>query len=384
MLVALGFRALAPWYFLTNVLELPQEIRLVAFAALIANTSFTALAALMGVTAEGNFEHHTSVVTRRADLKVVAQTLGRPVEELEGLFETWRPTLYTVRTKRTWPGLDNKLVTAWNGLALSGVAKAYIATGERRFLDAATKTANRLWKLHHKPDGTLYRASNDGVATERGILDDYAFLAVGLLDLFEASGNATYLDRATQLVEKADSLFRRSSFGWFQTAEGDESLIYRHFEPYDSVRPAGNSQMLEAHLRLAGLTGSTTHYKLVNDTLAYYTETLTRSGLGMGGWATVALRYEGPFYEVIIAGDDSAQQEALLSAWRKLKPTWSVKVGVPAAGASTQLAKTLPPVAGKKALNGQALAYVCVRGACKEPTSDPAVFRKQLSEGWKH
>jgi hypothetical protein len=356
----------------------PAQLRKVA-----GDRDGTALAAVMGVTAEGNFEHHTSVVTLRADLTAVSKSLKRPVEELKTLFDTWRPTLYQVRTKRIWPGLDTKLVTGWNGLALSGIAKAYIATREARYLEAAVKTANRIWKLHRKGDGTLARASNDGVTSEKAILDDYAFFAVGLLDLFEACGNTVYLERAKAIVAKADTLFKRPGAGWFQTVEGDTSLLFRHFEPYDSVRPAGNSQMLEAHLRLAGLTGSSAHYNTVKDTLAYYTETLTRSGLGMGGWASVALRYQGPFYEVVIAGD-AGQRKALDAAWRTLKPSWTVKVDVPSAGASPAMVAALPPVSGKKSQSGSAMAYVCIRGACKQPTSDPKVFRAQLTDGWKH
>jgi len=356
----------------------PAELRKIA-----GDRDGTALAKLMGVTAKGNFEHQTSVVTLRSDLEAVAAILARPAAELKDLFRTWRPTLYQVRAKRTWPGLDTKLVTGWNGLALSAVAKAYIATREPRYLEAGLKSADRIWTLHHKKDGTLYRASNAGVPAERAILDDYAFFAVGLLDLFEASGDLTCLERARSLVAKADALFARPNHGWFQTASGDQSLIFRHFEPYDSVRPSGNSQMLEAHLRLAGLTGSKAHRETINKTLASFTETLTRSGLGMGGWASVALRHLGPFYEVIIAGE-GAQKTALNATFSELKPSWAVKLDVPAAGPSRALASAVPPAAGKKSQAGAAMAYVCVRGACYKPTSDPSELRRQLVRGWKH
>ena len=356
----------------------PAELRKIA-----GDRDGTALAALMGVTAEGNFEHNTSVVTRRADIELVSKTLGRPVAELKGLFDTWRPTLYQVRTKRTWPGLDTKLVTGWNGLAISAIAKTYIATREPRYLEAAKRSAGRIWDLHRKKDGTLYRVSNDGVPAEVAILDDYAFFAVGLLDLFEASGDTLHLERAQAIVAKADELFRRPKNGWLQTSDTDKSLLFRQFEPYDSVRPSGNSQMLEAHLRLAGLTGSAAHHEVVKITLASFTETLTKSGLGMGGWASVALRHLGPFYEVVVAGDGE-KKRALDEVWRTLKPTWAVRVDVPAAGPSTGLQSAVPPTQGKKAGSDGAMAYVCVRGACMKPTSDPKEFRAQLTEGWKH
>jgi uncharacterized protein YyaL (SSP411 family) len=103
----------------------------------------------------------------------------------------------------------------------------------------------------------------------------------------------------------------------------------------------------------------------------------------MGGWASVALRNEGPFYEVVIAGD-GVQRDALESAWRSIKPTWAVKVDVPAGGLPKSLEQDLVPARGKLAELGKAKAYVCVRGACQKPTSDPKEFIAQLSLGWRH
>ena len=356
----------------------PEELKKIA-----GDRDGTALAAVMGVTAEGNFEDNQSVVTRRADLEDIGRKLNRPVKALRGLFDTWKPTLYQVRAKRTWPKLDPKMVTAWNGLAISAVAKAYVITREPRFLEAGMKSAERIWALHRNSDGQLARASTDGKTSEQAILDDYAFFAVGLLDLFEASGKPSYLNWAQTLVADADERFRREQPGWFQTPKDNTLLIYRHFEPYDSVLPSGNSQMLEAHLRLAALTGQAKHFEVVQSTLATYTDTFTKSGLGMGGWASVGLRNEGPFYEVVIAGEGE-QRTALEDAWRSLKPTWAVKVDVPSGGLSETLSQALPPARGKRAEVGKAKAYVCVRGACQKPTSNPKEFKGQLKLGWKH
>ena len=229
----------------------PEELRKIA-----GDRDGTALAALMGVTSEGNFQDGQSVVTQRADLDEVSRKLNRSTKELSKLFQTWRPTLYQVRAKRTWPELDAKMVTGWNGLAISAVAKAYIVTREPRFLEAGMKSADTIWKRHRSKEGSLARSSTDGVTSEEAILDDYAFLAVGLLDLFEASGKPDYFEHAKALVAEADARFKRPQSGWFVTPEGDKTLLYREFEPYDSVIPSGNSQMLEAHLRLAGLTSS--------------------------------------------------------------------------------------------------------------------------------
>ena len=356
----------------------PDELRRIA-----GDRDGTALAALMGVTSEGNFEDGLSVVTLRPDLEEIGRKLNRSTKELGKLFKTWRPTLYQVRAKRQWPVLDAKMVTGWNGLAISAVAKAYVITREPRFLEAGMKSADRIWKLHRLKEGSLARASTNGKVSEQAVLDDYAFLAVGLLDLFEASGKPDYFEQAKALVAEADARFKRAQSGWYLTPDGDTTLIYRQFEPYDSVIPSGNSQMLEAHLRIAGLTGSEAHFEVVTSTLATYTDTFSKSGLGMGGWASVGLRNEGPFYEVVIVGE-GPEKKALDDAWRSLKPTWAVKVDVPSAGLSEALSAALKPAQGKKAQAGRAMAYVCVRGACQKPTRDPKVFTAQMKLGWKH
>ena len=168
-----------------------------------------ALALLLGVTEGGNFEHKTSILTWRSSYDEVAKKTGRRAKEIEALWETWQPVLYQARAKRIWPGLDKKLVTSWNGLAIGAMAIGFQATGDTRYLDAAEKSADLLWRLHRRAEGGLYRASNGGEALETAVLDDYAFLAGGLVRLFEASGALRHLQRAKTLIQEAEARFRR-------------------------------------------------------------------------------------------------------------------------------------------------------------------------------
>ena len=141
--------------------------------------------------------------------------------------------------------------------------------------------------------------------------------------------------------------------------------------------------MLDAQLRLAALSGDEALFERVNATLDAYASLSSRAGLGMAGWLEVALHNLGPYYEVIIAGDPASRAtKRLLEAYRGLSPPWAVRIAIPAEGASEPLEALAPPTAGKRAKPGQAMAYVCVRGSCKRPTSDPKVFREQLLEGW--
>ena len=348
-------------------------------ASLAGKKDGEALAAMMGVTEEGNFEDNTSVVTRRRLPAKVALELDREVEELEGLFEKWRPTLYQVRAKRDWPRLDTKMVTGWNGLAISAMAEGYRLTGRKGYLDAAEKTAQRMWRTHRGAGDMLLRAKTDGEGDSKGILDDYAYLAVGLINLFEVTSDVTYLKQGIALVKTADERFGREEGGWYQTEVGDKSLLFRHFELYDSVRPSGNAMMLEAHLRLSALRGDEAHQLLINKTLGAYTLSLSQSGLGVAGWTRVALRAQGPFYEVVIAGEDRTELERV---WREVNPTWALRVDLPRSGAPRALASVAPTLSSKPERVGRATAYVCQKGVCKAPTAEPAVFKRQLLEGW--
>ena len=140
--------------------------------------------------------------------------------------------------------------------------------------------------------------------------------------------------------------------------------------------------MLEAHLRLGALSGDVAHKDLLLKTLGAYTLSLSQSGLGVAGWTRVALRAQGPFYEVVLAGEPGDVRAALEAAWRELNPTWAVRVDLPRRGASKALAELAPTLGSKAAKGKVAMAYVCLEGVCKAPTSSPATFKQQLLEGW--
>ena len=356
----------------------PKELKTIA-----GESDGEALALLLGVTPGGNFEHNTSVVTRRVSMGEVGKKTGRTAAAIEALWARYRPVLYETRSKRVWPGLDKKLVTSWNGLAISGMAKGYMATGDARYRDAALQTADRIWDLHRRPGGGLFRASNAGKAEHLAILDDYGFLAVGLLDLFEATGELRLLERAQTLLKEADARFGRAGGGWFLTELSDETLISRTFDPYDAVRPSGNSALLEANLRCSALTGSEARHRAVEQAVGAYASMVRRGGLGTAGWATVALMLQGPFYDVVFAGDERADDlKKLLAAYGALAPSWGVRTRVPGAGPAAAQLKAMPPLAAKTAREGAARAYVCLRGTCKKPTGDPAELSAQLLDGW--
>ena len=350
--------------------------------ALAGEADGAALAALLGVTADGNFEG-ASVLTRRADPARVAAQLGRPVAEVEALWPAWRDRLREARAGRVPPGLDTKIVTSWNGLAISAFARGYAAFGDGTYRSVAEDAAQHLLTVHRRPNGTLYRASNEGRAEHDGVLDDYAFLAVGLLDLFAATGERRWLQAAKELIATADARFVAPDGGWFLTREGAEAPLGRHQDPFDAVRPSGHAAMLEALQRAASLTGDEALRVRVGSALAASAGLARRAGLGMAGTLDAALMAAGPSYQVVVAGRASDRRtHALEAAARAICAPWATVVTVPQTGPDAELMDLLPPTAGKRGRDGGPLAYVCEGRTCKAPTGDPAALRAQVLEGW--
>ncbi len=339
------------------------------------------LAELLRVGVPGNFEadRDTSVLTRRTDLQEVAAKFDRDPVDIAALFQTHRQKLLDYRARREAPRLDRKIVTAWNGLTISALAHGFAVTGDERYLQAAEKAAAFLWRVHRREDGGLYRASNEGRPVGEAILDDYALLAVGLLDLFQVTGEAEFLDRALELVDRARADFAREKGGFFQTPAGAEAPLGRKVDYLDSVTPSGNAALLQALVRAAILTGKAEYRQDAESCLAAFGGLISKVLLEMSWWLDAAVKLNGPLYEVVIAADPGTE---LAGAVLRTLPSNAVVIQVPADGPDPAVADLVPSVAGKQAASGEATAFVCEAGVCREPTSDPLEVLAKIGTTW--
>ena len=153
------------------------------------------------ISAQGNWEHK-SIPNRMRPLDDVARELNVTTDELKETMHRVRPLLYEARKQRVPPGLDDKIITAWNGMMISAMAEAARVLGRPDYLDAAQRTANFLLQVHRTDGDRLYRTSRNGRAHLEAVLEDYAFLGEGLVDLYEAGGDDRYLDAARHLAER--------------------------------------------------------------------------------------------------------------------------------------------------------------------------------------
>ncbi len=342
----------------------------------VGDTDGPALADILGITPQGNFEHTgKSVLTRRTDLEAIAQSREMAKEEVAILFDRHRLALRKVRDQRTPPGLDRKIVTSWNGLVIASLAQAYSVTGQKEFLEAAEETVDFLLINHRAENGALWRSSSGSRTSGRAILDDYAFLADALLELYQVSGKTTYLKTARELVDHARDEFGRDGGGFHLTAEGTEAPLGRRVENFDSVIPSGNAVMLHNLVRLTAITGETVYLDEAKQQLGSQSDLLRRAGFEMAWSCDAARKVINRYYSVVIAGEPDQMFTALMSRL----PANAVCCLVPGAGPDKKLAKLAPALEGKTATGGKTTAYVCEFGTCKAPTSDTRVMLEQIA-----
>jgi uncharacterized protein len=337
-------------------------------AAVLGPEDGAVAAALFGVTPAGTFEHGTSVLQLRAD---PADPPG---------YARIRAALLAARGGRVRPSRDDKVVAAWNGLAIAALAEAGLLLDRADFVDAARDTAELLVTTHLS-DGRLARTSRNGVAgTSAGVLDDYGNLAEGLITLSGVTGQARWAVIAGQLLETALDRFRAGRAGFYDTADDSEQLIYRPADSADGPSPSGAFAIAGALLSYAALTGSARHREAALGALATVPTLATRFPRA-GGWglAVAEASLSGPVEIAIVGppGDDRTAQlhrTALLSA----PPGAVIALGDPAvpggAGASA-----VPLLAGRGLVGGEPAAYVCRGFTCRAPVTDPDLLRAELA-----
>ncbi len=319
-------------------------------------------AALFGVTEAGTFEHGSSVLQLQADPDDPAR------------FDRVRTALLAARSTRPQPGRDDKVVTAWNGWAITGLAETAVALGESELLDAATQCASKMLDLHIV-DGRLRRASLGGqVGDSAAILEDHATLATGLLTLHQITGDARWLDAATGLLDVVLEHFADPDKPgrWFDTADDAEQLLVRPADPLDGATPSGASSIAEALLTAANLVPAPRADRYATaaaETLSTATPVLAKLPRSGGHWLAVAeAAVRGP---IQIAVATTSSGSALLTAARELAPGGAVVVG--GAVNSSELLIDRDRIADADA------AYVCRGRVCDLPVTSAGELASALS-----
>jgi uncharacterized protein YyaL (SSP411 family) len=328
-------------------------------------------AALFEVTRAGTFEHGASTLQLRQDPR-------GPADE-----QRWRSVgerLLAARADRVRPARDDKVVAAWNGLAIASLAEAGVLLSEPRYVAAAVGAA-RLIVDRHLQGRRLARVSRDGaVGRHAGVLEDYACVASGLLALVSATGEVSWLQHARTLLDEALSKFAVGDGGYFDTSESAEPLVARPRDPSDNASPSGQSALVHALLSYAALTGSGRHRDAAEAALRNV-RTLAERVPRFAGWSLAAAEaaLSGPL-EVAVVGRAGDPDRAVLErvARGASSPGLVAVVGEPSThgdGVSDpspgEELRTIPLLAGRGLVAGRATAYVCRGMVCDRPVTGP-------------
>ena len=344
-------------------------------------------AQVFGVTASGTFEHGASVLQRRAD-PADADRLARV-----------RGALLASRAGRVRPARDDKVVAAWNGLAISALAECGLLFGRPDFA-AAARAAAALLATVHLAGGRLVRTSRDGTAgSTAGALEDYACTAEGFLTLGGVTGEARWMQLAGQLLEVALDSFGDGQGGFFDTAADDEPLIFRPADPADNATPSGTFAVAGALLRYSALAGSARHREAAGAALGALPGIAARYPRAAGAGLAVAEAWLAGPAEVAVVGspEDSRTRALHQTALHAAPPGTVLALGDgtvpsgsgpsgsgpagsgPAGSGGGGSEAGVPLLAGRGLVNGAPAAYVCRQFTCQAPVTTPEQLREALA-----
>jgi len=339
-----------------------------------------------GVRPDGNapfdpqseFVHKNLLYTARPIEEIAAAT-GLPVDEIGASLRRSREALRLRRASRPRPHLDDKVLTAWNGLMIAAFARAArVLEGGARFLDDARRAAEFVHaKLFDSASGVLLRRYRKGEAGVEGYAEDYAYLIFGLLELFQADGDPRWLEWAQTLQHRQNSLFWDPvEGGWFSTTGKDDSVLLRLKEDYDGAEPAASSISILNLLALSHL--SPDESQQIELTLGSFASRAARSGRTVPMMLAALSTYHAGMPQVVVVGDRTSDRtQALLDVVRRHYLPTAVVVPVDTANRE-RLDHLLPWMAAMKERDGGATAYVCRDFSCQAPTGDREDFDRQL------
>ncbi|TVL94487.1 thioredoxin domain-containing protein [Streptomyces sp. SAJ15] len=313
-----------------------------------------------GVTEDGTFEHGTSVL-QLPD--------GEPLVDAARVASV-RQRLLEARERRPRPGRDDKIVAAWNGLAVAALAETGAYFDRPDLIEAATETADLLVRTHMDYHGRLTRTSLDGQAgTHAGVLEDYADVAEGFLALAAVSGEAVWVEFAGLLLDTVLRHFAAPDGALYDTADDAEALIRRPQDPTDNAAPSGWTAAAGALLSYAALTGSSRHREAAERALGVVTALGSRVPRFIGwGLAVAEAVFDGP-REIAVVGslEDPATRALHRTALLGTAPGAVVAVGPPGS-------EELPLLADRPLFKERPAAYVCRNFTCDAPTGEPKVL----------
>ncbi|MCZ6767557.1 MAG: thioredoxin domain-containing protein, partial [bacterium] len=354
--------------------------------ALLGDESAAVIIDLYGANESGNFSAEVpsgNILHLRRSEAEVAEAHGMTEAQLTALTESTRKTLFDVREGRVHPYKDDKILTDWNGLMIAALAKAARAFDEPAYTEAAEKAMKFVLTSLRDSSGGLLHRYRDGSSGITGNLDDYSFVVMGLLELYENTFNIEYLQTAVDLNKvQIDRFWDDARGGFFFSADDAEELIVRTKEVYDGAVPSGNSVSMGNLIRLSRLTGDAE--------LEDYSERVAKAfyddvAKAPSAFSMLLLALDfgiGPSYEVVIVGDPNASDTKSMQRALNERFVPNKVVLFKAEGkAGEALSEIASFTESHATIEGKATVYVCKNYACELPTTDVAKMVEMLGAG---
>jgi uncharacterized protein YyaL (SSP411 family) len=294
--------------------------------------------------------------------------------------------LLEARARRTYPGRDDKVVAAWNGLAITALTRAGLVLDKPEYVEAAVRAAELVRDVHVDASGRLHRTSRDGmVGSAHGVLEDYAGFAQACLTLLAATDDAGWLELARSVLDRVlEHFVAEGSF--FDTAADAEALVWRPQDPTDNATPAGVSLAAEAFTTLASVTGEARYDEAAEQALAASATLAGRAPRFAGRALAVAETHVAGALEIAIVGEAAASGDAVTgdAAASGGDTGELVRTALRHAPWGTAVVRgrpgsDVPLLAGRGLVGDRAAAYVCQKFTCKLPVVLPEDLRAELT-----
>nr|WP_286944285.1 thioredoxin domain-containing protein [Allomuricauda sp.] len=320
------------------------------------------------INSYGLWEDGNYVLIRDKSSEEIAKKNEISLEALEERIDHALSVLKKAREKREKPRLDDKILTAWNGLMLQGLVDAYRYIGHPEYLDMALKNARFIKDNMFKEDGGLFRNHKEGKSTINGFLDDYATVIEAYISLYEVTFEDEWLQHAKKLTDYTIEHFQDSENQlFFYTSDDDDSLIRRSVETYDNVISSSNSIMAKNLLKLHKLYPEEPYGVIMAKMVNNVQDNFVENAQTFANWLHLVLYRNNNFYEIAIVGDNYKRLGKEVA--QHYIPN-SVLVGSEKDG-PIELLKN-------RYSEGETLAYVCIEGTCKLPVSTSSGVLEQI------
>ena len=323
-----------------------------------------------GISESGNtpFFGQKNILHIAVDEKRLAEIYGLSEEEIRDVIREGKKKLKMEREKRVPPATDTKILTDWNSLMISSLAKAGVVFDNKKYIDHAEKCARFiLEKMYSEDKKELFHMYKDGEVDVEGMLEDYVFFSSALLELYEATLKPEYLIESKAFLDLAvEKFFDSSSGGFFTQQPGSDFVFTRMKEVFDGATPSGNSVALLLALKMYRITGDTKYKDIAEKTMKVFMKAVESSPVSHSFFMCGIDFFVGPSYEVVVVPPQAGKEEAENIAKQIAKRFIPRKVLMLKDKGIEKLSDFIKDMSSQ---DGRATIYVCLEGVCKAPTT---------------